>query len=69
MAKFKVSIEFTFKGDFFIEAETGADAYAKGVESCHMNTGNIYTSLPDETTNWEFNSKPEKSIDGIDPID
>ena len=61
--EFEVDVSFTFKGKFFIKAESQeqADEYAE--KHCGLVLGgDIHSSLPDEDINWDFPVHPEKTI-------
>lgn len=66
MAKFNVKTKFVFEGSFTVEADNKEQAREYIDKHCGLVLGgDIHSSLPDESIDWEFDSHPNKIIQSI----
>ncbi len=60
---YTVKTKFVFEGEFYIKAESKAQAREFVGKHCGLVIGgDIHTSLPDNVVDWDFNVHPEKII-------
>ena len=59
---FRIPVQCTFKGGFVVEAESVYQAAEMVRDSCGMNCGEIYSDLPEDEVNWDFDMIPELVI-------
>ena len=61
--EYAVPVSFTFKGTFFVKADSKEDAIRDVKDSCGLVLGgNVHSTLPDENVDWHFPVHPEKEI-------
>ena len=66
MKTYIVPMEFVFKGAFFIEADSEKQAEEFALKHCGLVLGgDIHTTLPDDTVDWDFETHPEKRVGHI----
>ena len=60
--EYKIKTQFIFNGEFYINAESKAQAMEYVQKHCGLVLGgDIHTSLPCEICDWSFNVHPEKN--------
>jgi hypothetical protein len=63
MKQYKIPVTFTFKGNFFIKANSKKEAIEFADKHCGMTVvRGIHSSLPDEDVDWNFPVHPKKEI-------
>lgn len=61
--KYKVKTKFVFEGEFYITAESKAEAKYLVENHCALVLGgDIHTTLPTEICDWNFNIHPDKIV-------
>ena len=64
--RYKVEVEYTFKGYYVVKAETKEEAKELVDVDCGLVMGgDIHTILDDEDVNWAFNVHPDTKIGKI----
>lgn len=67
--KYIVHTKYVFKGIFEVVAKNGTDALQKVVDDCGLVLGgNIHSTLPADTIDWDFSIHPETRIVDIKPL-
>ncbi len=60
---YTIPTKFVFEGEFYVKAENRAQAVEYVQKHCGLVIGgDIQTSLPEETVNWNFNVHPTKIV-------
>lgn len=60
---YTVPVRYVFKGEFKIKADSREQAEEYAYKHCGLVLGgDIHTTLPEETVNWEFPVHPEKIV-------
>lgn len=61
--EFTVKAKFVFEGEFYIKAESKAQAKEYVMSHCGLVLGgDIHTSLPDDICDWVFSVHPKKIV-------
>lgn len=59
---YTVPVKFVFEGEFYVEADSAAEASRIVSEDCHLVMGQGIECNADEVTDWEFDMHSEKTI-------
>ena len=60
---YRVRTQYVFEGVFEVVATDREEAERKILEDCGMVMGRgVHSTLPDEQTNWAFDTHPEERI-------
>lgn len=65
MNEYQLSVDFIFSGKFYIKAESPEQALEWVAKHCGMVKGNVQSTLPNDSIDWEFPMHPEKKIKSI----
>lgn len=68
MKEYLLSVDFIFSGKFIIKAESREQAWEWVAKHCGMVIGNVQSTLPNDSIDWEFPMHPEKKIKSIKQI-
>jgi hypothetical protein len=61
--EYTVKTKFVFEGEFYVKAESPAQAREFVGKHCGLVIGgDIHSTLPDEDVNWSFNVRPKKIV-------
>jgi hypothetical protein len=66
MKTYRVKTRFNFTGTFFVNAANKKQAKECVENHCGLVLGgDIHSTMPDDTVDWEFPVHPEKAVLGI----
>ena len=60
--KYKVPVKFVFEGEFYVDADSAAEARRIVSEECHLVMGEGIECNDDDVTDWDFDMHSEKYI-------
>jgi hypothetical protein len=61
--KYEIPVKFSFKGTFYVEADSPEEAKMKAMSYFGMTiSGGITTTLDEDEADWDFDVNPEKKI-------
>ena len=66
--KFRISVAFSFEGEFFVVASSRAEAEKNVQEHCGLTIGEIHSTLPEGDVHWNFPSHPTRKVGCAHPI-
>ena len=59
---YTVPVKFTFEGEFYVKADSAAEAREIVSEECHLVMGQSIECNADEVSDWDFDMHSEKYI-------